>query len=100
MREGSGELPKGTQEGRVEDMFDILDMERSIEILIGTRFYFRNHLYEVAEFEEGKQGCIQCAFYKRGNEAICEVMKCNLPRHDDKYIRFLEVKETEEKNNG
>ena len=81
-------------------MYDYSDIVRSVEMPIGTRFYFRNCLYEVAELKDGKQDCSQCAFDTRYTEAICGVMKCNDYRHDGKCVFFKEVEETEEENNG
>ena len=98
MREGSGEFPKGTQEGRVEDMADIEDFECSIELPIGIRFYFWDHIYEVAELEDEIWGCSKCAF---PNEDICVAMNCDRQhRHDGKCTYFKEVEKSEENNNG
>ena len=80
--------------GGVEDMYDYTDIVRSVEMPSGTRFYFSNCLYEVAELEDDGWGCSQCAF--AGEEAICGVMHCNFHRHDDKHTFFKEVEETEE----
>ena len=78
-------------------MGDIEEIGRSLELPIGTRFYFNNRLYEVAELEDDGWGCSQCAL--AGDEAICEIMKCNGYRQDKKRIFFKEVKEAEEENN-
>ena len=81
--------------GEVECMFDI---ERSLELSIGTRFHFWDSIYEVAELEEGEEwGCSRCAL--AGEENICEVMNCNHYRQDKKRIFFKEVKATKEKTN-
>lgn len=71
-------------------------IERSLELPIGTRFYYQNRLHEVIESEDRKWGCSQCAFDNRYDEAICEAMNCNNCRHDKKIIFFKEVKEIEE----
>lgn len=55
-------------------MADIEDFECSIELPIGIKFYFWDHLYEVAELEDEIWGCSKCAFPK---EDICEVMNCD-----------------------
>ena len=78
-------------------MYDFTDIVRSVELPIGTRFYFRDTLYEVAELETGKWGCSPCAFDNKYNKAICKVMRCNAYRDDGKSICFKEVKE---ENNG
>ena len=81
--------------GGVEDMVDIEDIVRSLEFPIGTRFYFKNTLLEVAELEDDGWGCSQCAF--AGEEDICGVMNCGRRhRHDSKCTYFNEVNETEE----
>ena len=83
-------------------MVDFENLEDGIELSIGTRFYFRHRIYEVAEANEGKMypwGCSKCAFNKEDQREICLVMKCDGYdgcRHDKKYIYFKEVKETEE----
>ena len=74
-------------------MYDFTDIVRSVELPIGTRFYFRDRLYEVAELEHGKWGCSPCVFDNRYDKAICKVMRCNAYRCDDKSIYFKKVKE-------
>ena len=96
MRKGSGEFSKGNQEGGVEDMYDYSDIKRSVEMPIGTRFYFLDRLYEVTELKDGKWDCHKCAFDTRYTEAICGVMKCNDYRQDKKCIFFKEVEEKKE----
>lgn len=76
----------------------MFDIERSLELPIGSRFYFWDCLYEVAELEDDGWGCSQCAL--AGDEAICEIMKCKDYRYDGKRVFFKEVKETEETKNG
>ena len=73
-------------------MGDIEEIGRSLELPIGTRFYCRDCLYEVAELEDDGWGCSQCVL--AGNEAICEIMKCNDCRYDKKRIFFKEIKST------
>ena len=84
-------------------MADIEDFECSIELPIGIRFYFWDHIYEVAELEDEIWGCSKCALNKEGVEEICLIMKCDGYdgcRHDQKYIYFKEVKEAEEEGSG
>ena len=78
--------------------FNIQILDESLELPIGARFYFRNNLFEVAEFKKGGYGCSECAFSrsKRNEEEICDIVKCAIDRHDDKSIYFREVFETEE----
>lgn len=80
-------------------MYDFTDIVRSVELPIGTRFYFWDRLYEVAELKDREWDCSQCAFNTSYTEAICQVMKCNVYRHDKKYIFFKEIKEKKRKNN-
>ncbi len=79
--------------------YDIEELENSLELPIGAKFYFRNILFEVVEFEgEGVWGCPNCAFsYSRRNEgAMCEIMQCTGYRHDgNKPTYFKEVTKIE-----
>ena len=72
----------------------IEEIEKSLELPIGTRFYLQDTLFEVAEVDEGKVqvwGCSKCAF---SEEDICGVMNCDRRhRHDGKCTYFKEVKE-------
>ena len=70
-------------------MGNIEEIGRSLELPIGSRFYFNNRLYEVAELEDDGWGCSQCAF--AGEEAICEIMKCKDYRCDGKGVFFKEI---------
>ena len=70
-------------------MGNIEEIERSLELPIGTRFYFNNRLYEVVELEDNGWGCSQCAL--AGDEAICEIMKCKDYRYDGKGVFFKEI---------
>ena len=79
-------------------MADIEDFECSIELPIGIRFYFWDHIYEVAELEDEIWGCSKCAF---PNEDICVAMNCDRRhRRDGKCTYFKEVEKAEENNNG
>ena len=70
-------------------MYDFTDIERSLELPIGTKFYFWDRLYEVAELEGDEWGCSQCAL--AGDEAICEIMKCKDYRYDGKGVFFKKI---------
>lgn len=89
--------------------YDVGAIEKSFELPIGARFRFRDTLFEVAEANEGRMhpwGCSKCALNKEGEEEICLIMKCDGYgcgygyRHDQKFIYFKEVKETEEEGSG
>ena len=87
--------------------YDVGAIEKSLELPIGARFRFRDTLFEVAEADEERTnpwGCPKCAFNKEGMEEVCLVMKCDGYgcdyRHDQKFIYFKEVKETEEEGSG
>ena len=76
----------------------IEEIEKSLELPIGARFYLRDTLFEVAELDEGEEwGCSRCAL--AGEENICEVMNCNHYRQDKKRIFFKEVEATKDKTN-
>ena len=80
-------------------MFELENIGRSMELPIGTRFYFRGSLYEVAELEDDGFGHSQCAFYKSNNDDICKVMICyEDERYDRKNVYFKEVEETGKEN--
>lgn len=82
-------------------MGDIEELEYSLELPIGTKFYYWNRLYEVVESEGGDFCCSKCAFCNR-EEKLCYVMNCNegaryycgYERHDKKYIFFKEVEQS------
>lgn len=83
-------------------MFDSEDIEYSLELPIGMRFYFKNQLYEVVELNS-RIRCPECAFFNEFlNDPMCQIMLCNKKdRHDKKHIFLKEVKELEgETNNG
>ena len=82
-------------------MFKPENVWRSIDLPIGTRFYFKDTLLEVAESEDGREWyCAKCALCKNDEAELCQIMNCDEYRHDDKHTFFKEVKETEEDNNG
>ena len=83
----------------------IEEIEKSLELPIGTRFYLQDTLFEVVEANESRTnpwGCPKCAFNafnRKDREEICLVMKCDggdSCRHDKKFIYFKEVGETKE----
>ena len=83
-------------------MDDIEEIEHSIELPIGSRFYFRNHLYEVIE-SNSYECCQKCAFDNELYDFICQVMNCGgkyYSRLDKKSVIFKEIKETEEEKNN
>lgn len=73
-------------------------IEDSLDLPIGTKFYFRNNLFEVVEFKEGIWGCPGCAFSisKRNEEEMCNIMECTDSRRDGKTVCFKEVVKAEE----
>ena len=82
-------------------MFNPENVEHSVELPIGTRFYFRDTLLEVAESEDGKAWyCAKCVLGARDEAELCQIMNCNYCRRDDKYTYFKEVKEMEEQHNN
>lgn len=44
-------------------MYDFTDIVRSVELPIGTRFYFMGHIYEIVKSDEGRWGCPKCALF-------------------------------------
>ena len=78
-------------------MTDIENFENSLEFQIGTRFYFRNTLYEVAEMKDRIWGCSKCQCAREGD--ICELMNCNYYRHDKKRTFIKKVEQSKEENN-
>lgn len=77
---------------------DIEETEYSLELPIGTRLYYKNHLLEVVESEEDKFRCLECALVTEFmDEPGCRISSCfGFERHDRKRIILKEVKETEE----
>lgn len=80
----------------------IAAIEDSLDLPIGTKFYLRDSLFEVAEFKEGIWGCPGCAFSisKRNEEEMCTIMECTDSRHDGKTVCFKEVVKAEEEEDG
>lgn len=78
---------------------DIEEIEYSLELPIGTRFYFRDSLLEVVGSEESEYCCERCAFYKRKEDKMCQVMNC-FSRDQKIYFFFKEVTEAEERHNN
>lgn len=71
------------------EMVDIENIEGSVELPVGTKFYFFDHLYEVTELDGEDWGCSKCALLK---EDLCGVMNCRRrTRRDKKCIFFKEV---------
>ena len=82
-------------------MFKPENVWRSIDLPIGTRFYFKDTLLEVAESEDGKAWyCAKCVLGDRNEAELCQIMNCNYCRRDNKYTYPKEVKEIEETDNG
>lgn len=82
-------------------MVDIKEIEYSIELPIGIRFYFKNRLYEVVE-SNLRHCCQGCAFNDESNDLICQIMNCGgiyYERLDKKLIMFKEVKKARRNNN-
>lgn len=62
-----------------------------VELTIGSRFYYKGKLCEVAEIENDFE-CRECVFDKKLSK--CKKVKCCLgERHDFKSVFFKEVKE-------
>lgn len=81
-------------------MANIEEIEHSIEMPVGTRFYFRNRLYEVVESKGWMMwDCPKCAISEKGKEELCRVMNCDYKRHDEKNVYFKEVEQSNEKDN-
>ena len=79
-------------------MFSIEKIEDSLELPIGTRFYYMGHIYEIVKSDEGRWGCPKCALFDE--HEICSVMSCDKRyRHDKKINFFKEVEEVEGNNN-
>ena len=75
-------------------MFNPENVEYSVELSIGTRFYFRDTLLEVAESEDGKAWyCSKCVLGKNDEAELCQIMNCDEYRHDQKHSYFKKVEE-------
>lgn len=82
-------------------MGDIEEIEYSLELPIGSKFYYWNRLHEVVESERKEFCCLECAFREEIlNDPMCSVMNCGghsySKRLDGKRVIFKEVEETEE----
>ena len=76
-------------------MGDIEEFEYSLELPIGTRFYFRNRLYEVIE-SNSRYCCQGCVFNDESYDLVCQLMNCGgsyYERLDRKLVMFKEVEE-------
>ena len=82
-------------------MGDIEEIVYSVELPIGTKFYYRNRLYEVVESKEEDFCYSKCAFYDEfWDDPMCRIAICSKSnRHDKKSAFFKEIKEVEEENN-
>ena len=49
---------------------DIKEIEYSLELSIGTRFYFHDSLFEAVGSEESDYCCQKCAFYKKKEDKM------------------------------
>ena len=77
----------------------IEEIEQSLDLPVGARFYLHDTLLEVAEIDDHPLcRCSKCKFQEGILiTAICYVMNCDKSeRHDGKYIYFKEVKEIKE----
>ena len=75
---------------------DIEEIECSLELPIGTKFYYWNRLYEVVEPKRKEFYCLECAFREEIiNDPMCYVMNCGghryRKRHDGKRVVFKEI---------
>ena len=76
-------------------------LDSSLEFPIGAKFYFQGNLFEIVESKEEIWGCPECAFSKRGEDVLCDFVKCTGgSRHDNKVTCFRKVTEAKENNNG
>ena len=73
-------------------MGNIEEIGRSLELPIGTRFYYENRLCEVVD-SNLSYCCPKCEFFdKFWNDPMCEIMICNeKDRHDGKRVIFKEI---------
>lgn len=80
-------------------MISIEKIEDSLELPIGSRFYYMGHIYEVVKSDEGRWGCPKCALFDE--HEICSVMNCDKQyRHDKKINFFKKIKEAEVENDA
>ena len=82
-------------------MADIEEIVCSVELPIGTKFYYWNRLYEAVEADQDKYRCLKCVFYDEfWNDPMCQIASCGKSdRHDKKSVFFKEVKKMKEKKN-
>lgn len=83
-------------------MANIEEVKYSLELPIGTRFYYFNSLLEVVEIDgHPLYRCSKCKFQKGILvTAMCYVMNCDKDeRHDGKYVYFKKVEEKKRENN-
>ena len=75
-------------------MGDIEEIECSLELPIGTRFYFEEQLIEVVETDKKDWCCPKCAFHDEfWCDPMCQVMICDeSDRRDKKRIFFKRIK--------
>lgn len=60
-----------------------------VELIVGSRFWYKDKLYEVAEHNGACWACTSCPFK---NEECNEIKCSNDMRHDNKDVYFKEVK--------
>ena len=77
-------------------MGDVEALEYTLELPIGTKFYYWNRLYEVVEPKRKELCCLECAFWEEIiNDPMCQVMNCGghsyRKRHDGKRVVFKEI---------
>ena len=77
-------------------MGDIEEIEYSLELPIGTKFYYWNYLYEVIESKRKEFCCLERAFRREIiNDPMCYVMNCGghsySKRIDGKCVIFKEI---------
>ena len=77
-------------------MGDVEELEYTLELPIGTKFYYWNRLYEVVEPKRKELCCLECAFWEEIiNDPMCQVMNCGghsyRKRHDGKRVVFKEI---------
>ena len=62
-----------------------------VELTVGSRFWYKDKLYEVVKYEDDGPLCGRCAF---NDELKCRKSKCCVSeRHDENAVYFKEVKE-------
>lgn len=72
--------------------YDIEELENSLELPIGTKFYFRNILFEVVEFEGGA-GAAQIVHFPILEEMKTQCVKsCSVLATDMTTINLLTLR--------